>query len=107
MTTVFTTVWGHQSTIANAKGIAMVTAGAQDIGTHAISGGGFAETESSSNTNSTDVWGNDASGMVPIVLMSRQYDSNTDTTWWVLAFAAPPNTVLRCHTFAVTAEEVS
>lgn len=97
-----TVVWRHYSGVADSKGVCWVSS-ANSFGTHAISGGGFAAALVNANDSDTSTSGSDSSGMVPIAGMYSSYDSGTNTTYWVVGFAAPPGTDLRTHVFAVLA----
>lgn len=95
--------WRHYTGTANEEGIVWVSS-ANEAGTHAMSGGGFATAATSSSTQ-TNGSAAGASGLAPLVASYPEYDSGTDTSVWTLGFAAAPGSQLRTHVFAVLAEE--
>lgn len=106
MTVEFSTAWGHVSASTNDKGVLWLSTPAAPTGGNTISAGGFAEAQTNQNQNSTDEGGNDASGMVPVAGLRSVFDTNTNSWRVMVAFAAPPGTLLRCHVFSVSATEV-
>jgi len=64
-----------------------------------VSGGGYAHLidYSGSNSGSTDTTGNSAS--LPLVGMYTSYNSGGGVTNLVVGFAAPPNVLVRVHSF--------
>lgn len=100
MSTPANVVWRHVQATGNEHGVAVITS-AQDFGTHAISGGGYA----GGATNSEDQNGNDAQGVAPMIGSFLDYDSGTDTTYFVALFACPYGNTVRAHVWALLAEE--
>lgn len=98
-----TIVWQHLTQQANENGIAW-SYSATPHGSHAISGGGYAEAPIGDHATSTDVSGGAASSAAPVVASFADYDSGTDTTYWHVGFAAPPGAQLRTHVFAILAD---
>lgn len=101
MTAPNTTVWTHTNS-SSLTGIVWQTTG-NAFGTHAISGGGYANGLDGTNATSTDEGGNDVSPSCPLVGSFPSYDPGTDTTYWMLGFQAPPGATLRVHIFAILA----
>jgi hypothetical protein len=93
-------VWLHQVVYGNEHGVAMQTADVP-LGRHAISGGGYLGGAASS----TDQSGNDAQGVAPLIGSYLDYDSGTDTTYFVAMFALPFGTTGRAHIWALLADE--
>lgn len=98
MSTPANVVWRHYTATGNEHGVAVVTAD-QEHGTHAISGGGFAGGSSSS----TDQYANDAQGVAPLAGSFLDYDSGTDTTYFVAVFVCPYGSTVRTHVWALLA----
>ena len=101
MTAPNATVWRHVSTPGS--GDIVFISSSNSFGTHAISGGGYANGHDGTNASSTDEGGNDVSAACPLVASFPSYDAGTDTTYWVVGFMAPPGCSLRAHVFAILA----
>ena len=94
-----TVYWSHgASAEANEHGIAWLqTSG--PIGSHVVLFGGYAEGDPDST--STDVFGNDADGQIPIAASYPVYDPGDDTFRVGIGFAAPPGAIICAHIWAV------
>jgi len=102
MTAPNVTIWRHATFPTDENGFLHLEISG-DPGTHAISGGGYANGLTGANGESTDEGGNDVWSLASVVAMRPGYDSTTDKTSWYLTFAAPPGCWLRVHAFAILA----
>lgn len=100
MSTPANVVWRHYTASGNEHGVAVVSAD-QTTGTRAIGGGGFA----GGSLSGTDQHANDAQGTAPLIGSYLDYDSNTDTTYFMAVFACPYGSTIRTHVWALLAEE--
>lgn len=100
MSTPANVVWRHYTATGNEHGVTVVSS-AQEFGTRAVCGGGFAGGSSTSDDESA----NDAQGVAPLVGSFLDYDSNTDTTYFLAIFACPYGSTVRTHVWALLAEE--
>jgi hypothetical protein len=95
-------VWRHLTTSIGTDGTAAVSS-SNEFGTHAVSGGGFANGLTGSNGSSTDTGGNDVSLGTPVVGSFPSYDSGTDTNYWTVIFGGTPGASFRAHIFCMLA----
>lgn len=98
-----TTVWRHVTGTNSGTTDVVWYQSSNSTGTHAISGGGYANGLTGSNGSSTDQGGNDVSAAAPVVGSFPSYDSGTDTTYWMVGFLCPPGASLRMHIFCILA----
>ena len=100
MSTPANVVWRHYTASGNEHGVAIVSADVP-AGRRAIGGGGYA----GGTGSSTDTNGNDAQGVTPMAGGYLDYDSGTDTTFFVGLFACAYGSTVRTHIWALLAPE--
>lgn len=97
--------WLHINQTANERGLVSQEFGG-DQGSRIVLYGGFAtgtEESASSNPNKNTTSALNGTAATPLVGSSIAYDSNADSDYVSMTFAAPPGAYVRLHLWIVTA----